>query len=135
MEVIEKLRGKTTVFFSTHIISDVERICDQVLILNNGHLELQDSLDNIKSKFAIHAIEIVIDEADVNAFVDAIKQEPWFGNVNVLGEGKLLLGFKDLAAVQKGVPALVTKLGIALKKLDTAESTLEDVFLKVVNKQ
>ena len=134
MEIIEKLRGKTTVFFSTHIISDIERICDQVLILNHGKLELHETLENIKLKFPIHAIQIEIAPANVEDFVHAVKEETWLSTVSDLGEGKLLLGFKDLAQAQVGVPRVLGKLGIALRKFDSAESTLEDVFLKVVNK-
>ncbi len=135
MDIIEKLRGKTTVFFSTHIISDIERVCDQVLILNNGKLEMHDYLENIKLKYPIHAIQIEIAAADVEAFTEAVSKEEWLGNVTNQGEGKLLLGFKDLKAAQVSIPKVLAERGIALKKLDLAESTLEDVFLKVVSRQ
>ncbi|MDD0857659.1 hypothetical protein NHF46_07760 [Arthrobacter alpinus] len=36
LELIDTLRGRTTIFFSTHILSDVERVCDSVAILDRG---------------------------------------------------------------------------------------------------
>lgn len=44
-----KQRGKT-VFFSTHITSDVEAVCDRVGVISNGVLEVVDSVDNILEK-------------------------------------------------------------------------------------
>jgi len=135
MDIIEKLRGKTTVFFSTHIISDIERVCDKVLILNKGRLEMQDSIENIKLKFPIHAIQVEIDQNEVERFTAEVVKEPWFGNITNRGEGKLLLGFNNLEQAQKGIPAVVSRLGIGLKKLENAETSLEDVFIKVVSEK
>ena len=44
-----KIKDSTTVIFSTHILSDVERICDHVAILNKGSIALSGTLSEIKS--------------------------------------------------------------------------------------
>jgi ABC-2 type transport system ATP-binding protein len=38
LEMVASLRGRTTVFFSTHILADVERVCDAVAILERGRV-------------------------------------------------------------------------------------------------
>ncbi len=54
----EKARGRT-VFLSSHILSDVERTCDYVIILNRGSVALADSMDNLRRNADAWEIEIV----------------------------------------------------------------------------
>ena len=44
------MKDHTTVVFSTHILSDVERICDEIALLHNGRTALQGTLEEIKNK-------------------------------------------------------------------------------------
>src|SRR5699024_8497876 len=48
LDILLSVKGKTTVVFSTHILSDVERICDHVAVLNNGSLVLYWSFSHLK---------------------------------------------------------------------------------------
>lgn len=49
MDVLVAAKEKTTILFSTHILSDVERICDQIVLLHNGKIMLKGSMDEIKT--------------------------------------------------------------------------------------
>ncbi|MBE0686562.1 MAG: ABC transporter ATP-binding protein, partial [Anaerolineaceae bacterium] len=49
LEVMEKLRKHTTIFFSTHILDDVQRVSDRVIILNHGELIAQGSVEELLS--------------------------------------------------------------------------------------
>lgn len=51
MNIIYKLRGSKTIFYSTHILEDVERVCDKIGILDNGVLLVEDTLENIKKEY------------------------------------------------------------------------------------
>ena len=51
LDILLAVRERTTVLFSTHILSDVERICTDVAFLNNGTVEIQGTLSDIKTKF------------------------------------------------------------------------------------
>ncbi|MEI6132555.1 MAG: ABC transporter ATP-binding protein [Bacillota bacterium] len=135
MNIIEKLRGRTTVFFSTHIISDIEKICDQVLILNQGRLEVHDSLENIKQKYPIHAIQIEVAHDQVQILINSISKEDWVSNVTDIGDGKVQIGFKDLERAQLRIPQVLANSQISLKKLEQLEMTLEDIFMKVVKER
>src|SRR5450756_1097864 len=50
LDILLAVKGKTTVVFSTHILADVERICDHVAVLNNGRLALCGTLAELKAK-------------------------------------------------------------------------------------
>ncbi len=49
LDIIVSLKGETTVLFSTHILEDVEKVCDHIAILNKGKILLSGTLDEIKT--------------------------------------------------------------------------------------
>nr|AGS51986.1 ABC transporter, ATP-binding protein [uncultured bacterium contig00006] len=49
LEILRAIRGKTTVIFSTHILSDVERICDSAAVLKRGRIALSGRLDDLRA--------------------------------------------------------------------------------------
>ena len=50
LDIILKIKDFTTVIFSTHILSDVEAICDHVVVLDKGKNVLEGSIDELKNK-------------------------------------------------------------------------------------
>ena len=48
LDILQEIKGKTTVLFSTHILSDVEKICDKIGVLNNGKIVLESSMEDLK---------------------------------------------------------------------------------------
>lgn len=48
LDILIKAKEQTTIIFSTHILSDVERVCDEVAFLNDGKIIMQDSVENLK---------------------------------------------------------------------------------------
>lgn len=50
LDILLAVKGKTTVVFSTHILSDVERVCDRIAVLHKGRLTLQGTLSEIKER-------------------------------------------------------------------------------------
>ena len=51
LDVLMSVREQTTVIFSTHILSDVERICSGVAFLHDGKIALQGSVDELKNRY------------------------------------------------------------------------------------
>ena len=60
LDILYKIRGTTTVLFSTHILSDVERICDHVALLNDGYIAVGGTLSEIK---ALHSHDSLLIES------------------------------------------------------------------------
>jgi ABC-2 type transport system ATP-binding protein len=50
LDILLQVKGKTTVIFSTHILSDVERICDRIAVLNKGKLALSGTVAELKEQ-------------------------------------------------------------------------------------
>ena len=53
LELLASLRGKATVFFSSHVLADVERVCDHVAVLYQGRLLLQSSLESLLEQYRL----------------------------------------------------------------------------------
>jgi len=131
LEMVAALRGRTTVFFSTHILADVERVCDTVAILDRGRVLEQAPIRDLRTRRRErHRLLIEVD--DPRALAAAAAGQTWADDVGPVERGVLSISTRDLAATQRGVPELVAGLGLELRRLQTDEATLEDVFVDLV---
>lgn len=125
MDIIKKLKGKKTIFYSTHILDDVEKVCDRVGILHQGDLVLEDSIDNLKKRFTSNTYEIVLDHSDdytgviSKSIYDKIAQKE-----NVI---RLKLK-KDLTS--KDLLKELSKLDVAIKEIKQRTKTIEEIFIE-----
>ncbi|MEI6621194.1 MAG: ABC transporter ATP-binding protein [Actinomycetes bacterium] len=131
LEMVGSLTGRTTVFFSTHILADAERVCDSVAILDHGRVVTEGSMADIKSRFGATHLELeVVGGADVLA--GRLRGADWVTDVVDHGGGALVLTVSDMAAAERGVPAMVTALGLGLRRFEAGEVSLEEAFIDVI---
>ncbi len=130
LEMIAALAGRTTVFFSTHILADVERVCDTVAVLAAGRVVEQAGIDELKARHG-GAHRVVIEVDDTPRLEEALAAEAWAAGVNRDGR-ELLVEVVDLEAAYRQVPALVARLGLSLRRFEADEVSLEDVFVDLV---
>ncbi len=67
LDIISQLAGKLTVFFSTHILADVERVCSRAVIINKGRVVLEGTIDMLKGMSASTHVIIETGDADEKA--------------------------------------------------------------------
>jgi len=131
LEMLASLRGRTTVFFSTHILSDVERVCDTIAILDRGRLVEQATLGELKARYGLHKIVVEVTEcADVLA--RDIESQPWATNVERRENGTLRVSVGDVGEARRAIPRLVADGGLGLVRFEAAEVELEEVFVELV---
>ena len=58
LDILAAIKGKTTVVFSTHILSDVERICDHIAVLDQGRLVLSGTISEIQKQYRRNSYSI-----------------------------------------------------------------------------
>jgi ABC-2 type transport system ATP-binding protein len=130
LEMILSLRGRTTVFLSTHILNDVERVCDTVAILNRGRLVTEENLDSLKAKYVQPVFLLEIDDTP-SELETKLAQAPWV--VSHTREDKLLrVVTTDLLSGQRELPRLVAESALPLRSFQVLEPTLEEIFVKEV---
>ncbi len=131
LDMIASLRGRTTVFFSTHILADVERVCDRVAILDKGRVVTSESMAELKSRYG--GRRFVVDPVgDASQLVDRLRTEEWATEATMLADGRLSVAVNDVEAAQRALPALIVQAGLGLKRYEAGEVSLEEVFVDLV---
>ncbi|MDI9638821.1 ABC transporter ATP-binding protein [Kamptonema cortianum] len=124
-DLILKFREEgRTVFISSHELSDVERICDRVAIINKGEMVHQGRLDDL---LAGGRIEITIDGVD-KAFADSIRHDDTV--VSFKGE-RLIVDMPDIENPNELIDSVRTKNG-SIVSVIPRRKRLEDLFLESV---
>lgn len=127
LDILLAVREQTTVLFSTHILSDVERICTDVAFLNNGVVGVQGKLSDIKTKYRS---EEYLLETENDADMLILQQS--FLNMRQTGRNQLVFRESDNTIFE--VLHFVADRHILLLKIERAEPTLESLFMEVVEK-
>ncbi len=130
LDLISSFKGYKTVFFSTHILSDAERICDMVGIIKDGKLILSDSIDNIKKSYTKRTLLIEVDRPE--KLMGILHNLNWVESMSPINNKGIKLEVKDLTTAQKELPQIITKEKILLNKWELIEPNLEDIFLEAV---
>jgi len=131
LDMIASLRGRTTVFFSTHILADVERVCDRVAILDKGRVVTSEAMADLKSRYG--GQRFVIDTAgDASHLVDRLGGEEWVAEATMLADGRLSVAVSDVDTAQRALPAAIVQAGLGLKRFEAGEISLEEVFVDLV---
>ncbi len=126
LDILLTVKQHTTVIFSTHILSDVERICDEIAFLNKGNIALCGTLEEIKTLRKGNSVEIEF----CNALDTALFASEYPGSTKIT-ETKLLYSKKseqDMIQIMQ----ILSEKNIAIQRLERLEQTLEDMFLEVV---
>lgn len=132
LELIANLRGKVTVFFSTHILTDVERICDTVAILHQGRLLLESDRVALMNRYAANTAEIDLENGgtDPSPLVETLRAKAWVDTVAVEGV-RLRVTARDLAVGKQEMLPLVAASGLPVNRLEWVRPSLEEIFLRL----
>ncbi len=132
LDMLETLKGRTTVFFSTHILADVERVCDTVAILDQGRLVAQAPIDELKARYGASKIVVEVEEG-ADELAAALGREPWTSAVARADNGGIIVTVSDTAAAKRTIPAMVAARALALTRMEAGEMGLEEVFVQLVS--
>ena len=124
LDVLVAAKEETTILFSTHVLSDVEHICDEMALLNDGRIVMQGSIEEVKSKRRSNSVEIQMERAE-----DAQTLAGTFSGFQVVKPEVLLL--KDAAKVSD-VLRFMADHEMPFVRMEKQEATLEDVFMEVL---
>jgi ABC-2 type transport system ATP-binding protein len=131
LDMLQSLRGRTTVFFSTHILADVERICDTVAILDHGRVVVQAPIDELKARYGAEKVVVEVGEG-ADGLAAAIEAEPWASKVERDANGTIEVTVQDAEAAAHAIPEMVAARKLPLHRLEAGEMGLEEVFVQLV---
>jgi len=123
--LIRKIGSEKTVLLSTHIMQEVEAICDRVVIINQGKIVADSSVSELKEERDVNAT-LVSTNKGLN--LDKIRQIEGVLKVQNLKKGTLRIISERGASIGPKITALASEDGIEIEELRKEERTLEDVF-------
>lgn len=129
LDIILKIKDTTTVIFSTHILSDVEAICDHVVVLDKGKNVLEGSIDELKNIKRKNTIKIRFKS---NEELKVFKSLDKFSNLVMNEKGDTLyLTDEDNQLKDLDILYELYKLNIFPIEIKIEEPTLENIFMEV----
>jgi len=134
LDIVERLRGVATVLLSTHILSDVERVCDRVAILDHGRLVTESRIDDLLELHAAPVLELDPEPGQaepVRLLVERLRSAPWAREVQT-GHGLIRVVTADTSRAAGEILPLVAAAGVVLARFERVRPSLEDVFLRLV---
>jgi ABC-2 type transport system ATP-binding protein len=136
LEVMERLRKHTTIFYSTHILSDVQRVSDTVAIMDRGELVAQAPIEELLAGSSGIVYSIVV-KGHADAARNHLSSQPWVTAVNVLpcanGQTALQVSVSDEATAEAELaPLIVSHRDVTLTEYGRQKQDLEQVFMSMV---
>lgn len=138
MEILEFIKSlkqyQKTVFFSTHILNDVERVCDEVSILNNGQIIISDTIDNLRNKYINPIFDVEYETISDNV-LEKIRKIEYVSDVILDIKSKIISIFvKDINVAKNNLFKELSQLEIVILSYHMRKSSLEDIFIRLVKK-
>lgn len=133
LNLLDGLRGEVTVFFSTHILADVERICDTIAILHEGRLLLVAGREELLQKYPVNTAIVEVDADAPPApqdFLSHLRAQPWVNGV-AQEEATLRVAVNDVIQGKRALLPLIVAQGLILTRYEWVRPSLEEIFLEV----
>lgn len=130
LDILADVKKHTSILFSTHILSDVERICDEIAFLHQGKIALQGTIEEVKGMGKNKGGEIEVEfyqEREADEFLAC------FSGGRKKQERVLQFENQEKQNMFKMMQYL-TERQMAVQRIELSESTLEDLFLEVIGK-
>ena len=125
-EVIKKQGKDKTVLFSSHILQEVEAICDRVIIINKGELVADDKLSNLrKHSPSSNAVKVSFKESIENKWLEEL---PAARSVNKIDANNWQLATDHPEQLRKQIFELSLQHNLNIVSLQSESQSLEDVF-------
>src|SRR5690606_3579743 len=124
-KLIKEISQDKTLIMSTHIMQEVEAICDKVVIINKGEIVAQDLLFNLKAEKGLISLFLETEEP---------LDKEWFGiledieSINVLKSNQMEFLTFNVGGLRKELLEVVQKKSLSLLSLKQQEKNLESIF-------
>ena len=128
-DLIKELKGQHTIILSTHILPEVQATCNRVIIIHQGRIVAEDSIDNIE-KLNQGLVTVIVKTKKEMALQSELRKITGVEAVDVMGNATFKIQLKDEDILDQ-VASHIIKSGAGLRELTPAKENLEDVFLKL----
>ena len=138
LSVMSRIRQYATIFYCTHILDDVQRVSDQVAILNNGELISQAPIEELLTSGTgdtVYAVTIRGDAGPGDMAYQTMRAQSWVSGIEVTqtdSETTWEVSVTDEQAAEDQLMSLLVSQDLKVANFGRKEYELEDVFLRIV---
>jgi ABC-2 type transport system ATP-binding protein len=133
LNTIRELGGKHTVLLSTHILHEVEKVCERVIIINKGRIKFDDTMKSITTREPTLVVEV---RGPGDAVLAFLREQPELASVAAKhAEGDLTtfdIKTRDRRDQREELAKRIAAKGWGIRRLDLRRDSLEDLFTSVV---
>lgn len=130
LDMVNDLRGDSTIVFSSHILDDVQQVCDAIGILNNGQIVYEGTLDQLV-RGTSHVPSYLIRVRGSGArIVEALRSCDWVTDVSGGGD-TVTVSAASAAVIERELVRSLARIDAAIVSIAPVDRSLEDVFLEV----
>jgi ABC-2 type transport system ATP-binding protein len=135
LEVMERLRKYTTIFYSTHILDDVQKVSDTVCILNRGELVAEAPIQELLAGSGKVVLRVET-RGDIQQIRSMLASQPWVSTVQVEqsdGRAEWQVSVSDAKAAEDQLLGLIMSVpGVNVTSFCQSKYDLEEVFMNLV---
>lgn len=133
LDILLKVKGKTTVIFSTHILSDVERICDEIAVLHEGKIALSGTIPELKARH--RQDKVLIEFSSMTDKMKFMSCDMAHALSEYMTETDLCVHFMapNIASIQQALLRCLVDQNIFPLRLERIEPSIENLFIEVVS--
>lgn len=130
LDLVTRLKGRATVVFSSHILDDVQEVCDEIGVLRRGEMVYQGSLDGLIAgrEGLSYLVQLRSGHSQV---ARALRAEPWVERVLEVDGGNLEIAVSDQTLAEERMMMVLASGGHPVASFRPKTSSLEQVFLEV----
>jgi ABC-2 type transport system ATP-binding protein len=134
LDVMSRIRQHATIFYCTHILDDVQRVSDQVAIVNQGELITQAPIGELLAGTGDVIYSVTL-RGDAQSAYPRILQQPWVSGIEAGQAGEQTtwqVSVTDEAAAEDQLMGLLVSGGLKVANFRRQEQSLEDVFIHMI---
>lgn len=133
-DIVKSMGNDHTVLFSSHILTEVEQVCDRVVIINKGKVVAQGTASELGQKFMPQRqLYIELDGGNHEAYQRLLQGLDIVEKIELQGRGYVLYTPSD-DTIQKPITRVIANSDFTLIEMRQLDVSLEDVFLDIINK-
>lgn len=131
-KIIKEIGQEKTVILSSHILSEIETTCDQVLIMSNGKIVANGTTSELRRKSdAEFCLKVAIKGDDTPVIYDALCTLPNILHVEIMHKQDFELQYNPGVEIEKSIFNLCKEHDWYISELTPVQTRLEDIFRKV----
>lgn len=134
MELLQELKGETTILLSTHVLHDAEEVCDRVMMMREGEIVENGELSDLLDKYSLPVLNLQLEyhsSPSAANWLRSLRERPFVLEYEQHG-GSATITVSNIKEARAVILSEVAERHIPLQRFEAGTSSLEEMFMKVV---